>query len=382
MTKVIEWFPLKKRVGEVGIEIEVEAGEHRTPMIENTYWFTGGDGSLRGNSAEYILKNPVKRKEIPKVLNNLKKLWKEQDVRFIKSVRTSTHVHINMQQQEFKEVISFFVLYSIFEDLFVKFCGREREGNLFCLRGRDAGFLIEHLVGISTNGNWNSLSDNNIRYASVNMAALAKFGSMEFRAMRGTSDFSQIKLWINMLLRLKDNALAYDNPRNILELFSQTGEHRFLEEIMGDYSEILQCPKMGRLIREGVWRVQELAFTPVKDVTKKKRKGLNLEELTYNDLTPQMLRSLHLTEREQNQLVHDLYQQEIERVRARDREHRGIPLDDIGRSGQVQEARVQRPSNTISFTATDATTSSPYDWNTAFIRRSAPDPSTEEGTEE
>lgn len=314
MTKIIDYFSVKKRTGEVGLEIEVEAGPHRVPMIENTYWFTGGDGSLRGNSAEYILKSPVKRKEIPKVLNNLKKIWKDQEARFVKSIRTSTHVHINMQQQEFKEVISFFVLYSIFEDLFVKFCGREREGNLFCLRGRDAEWLVESLVRISSNGNWNSLSDNNIRYASVNMAALAKFGSMEFRAMRGTTDFSQIKLWVNMLLRLKDNALAYDSPRNILELFSQTGEHRFLEEIMGDYSEVLQCPKMGRLIREGVWRVQELAFTPVKDVTKKKKEHDHYG-LTYNQLTPQMLRSLSLTSEEEERLIHDLYQQELESSR-------------------------------------------------------------------
>ena len=88
--------------------------------------------------------------------------------------------------------------------------------------------------------------------------------------MRGTTDFAQIKLWINMLLRLKDHALEYDNPRNILELFSQTGESKFLEEIMGDYAEVLQCPQMRRMIREGVWRIQELAYTPVRDITKKK----------------------------------------------------------------------------------------------------------------
>jgi hypothetical protein len=268
--KVIEYFEnnMLPQDGEVGIEIEVEG--FNLPHRIAKYWTTHHDGSLRGDeSLEYVFAKPLPRQDFGLALAYLDESWKKRGSRIDESPRAGVHAHINVQQLTEKQLVSFFCLYSVFEDLIVKYCGKEREGNLFCLRLRDAEYLVDFLITIFKNGNLGKLLTDRIRYASVNMSSIPKYGSMEFRAMRSTRDMNAIKLWVDMLLMIKDKSLLFNNPSDIITSLSAQGDEAFLNNIMGQYAEVLHCKNEGQLIREGVRRIQELAFTPIKDVKKK-----------------------------------------------------------------------------------------------------------------
>ena len=53
----------------IGIEIEMEG--HNLNFSGNPGWFMKGDGSLRGDSMEYIIRGAKRPEDVPKYLNKL-----------------------------------------------------------------------------------------------------------------------------------------------------------------------------------------------------------------------------------------------------------------------------------------------------------------------
>jgi hypothetical protein len=82
---------------------------------------------------------------------------------------------------------------------------------------------------------------------------------------------------------------------------SGLGEEQFLNTVMGEYAELLMCKDMKPLIRQGVRRIQELAFTPIYPLKKKL--------LTAPDTPRPRYRPRHL--RDEDALSHE----EAERLR-------------------------------------------------------------------
>src|SRR5690606_27696704 len=105
------------------------------------FWLVHADGSLRGESAEYVLRNPLDRVGVEKALNYLSKKLDKAECNY--SWRTSVHVHINMQKETLMTLYNLVCLAILFEDSLSKFSGPSRMGNLFCLRAKDAEFLID-----------------------------------------------------------------------------------------------------------------------------------------------------------------------------------------------------------------------------------------------
>ena len=282
MTKISDFYiHTKPQDGEVGIEIETEGSF--CPEINVNGWKTEDDGSLRGyENAEYVLKKPVYRDAVRGALLKLSKMWKHHGAIFSPDCpRTGVHVHINCQEMSFTQLVNFYCLYIILEDLLIKYCGPLREGNLFCLRTRDAEYTIKRLLDVINSGDWKLLTLEDIRYSSANLCALPKYGSLEFRALRGTTDVNEIQTWILILLKLKDASLKFEKARNIISTFSQEGGGAFLYNILGEYSELVECYNMDKLIRSGVRRIQQVAHTFVKEPVNKREiahkalKGLN-----------------------------------------------------------------------------------------------------------
>ncbi len=273
MQKVIELFRLGETSGEVGIEIEVEGSKlpSSVPGFDSV-----PDGSLRGDEAmEYVFQGPVPRDEVMNRLNNLEAAYKKRGTAVSESYRTSSHVHINVQQLPMEQVYNFIVLYMMFEEYLVKYCGEHREGNLYCLRVRDAEATITNLRYAAQSQNWHDyLSGDHLRYAAINVNALAKYGSLEFRSMRGTRDLEAIHTWVRLLLCLKDAAVQYDSPVEIIDAISSLGAGGLAEHVFGH--------EMKNLPLEGDWQatvfrnmqeIQDLAFaTSWVDKKEKKKK--------------------------------------------------------------------------------------------------------------
>jgi len=182
-------YGLPQVKGEVGIEIELEG---KKVLQDNVppYWVFHVDGSLRGESAEYVLSKPIARDRVPEALDTLFKTLKAHGTRIRDdSPNTSVHVHLNVQEWTLKKVYNLITTWYIFEKMLVQWCGEEREGNLFCLRGADAEVLLQRLASAVRYSKFQYIVDaDGLRYSALNPTSMGKFGSIEIRSLAGVYD--------------------------------------------------------------------------------------------------------------------------------------------------------------------------------------------------
>ena len=243
---------------EVGIEIEVE-GE-RLPVVLDELWRTEHDGSLRNEAYEYVLNEPVPRNKVKISLLKLKKrlILKKSEIQ--DSGRAGVHIHVNIRDLTRSELYNFICLYLIFEDVLVDYCGKDRVGNLFCLRTKDAEYITDLLMSSARNRELRELHTDNIRYASINCKAICQYGSLEFRAMRSTLDLTVLNNWVEMLLCLKDAAKLYDDPQSVVSCMSAYGGRAFAEHIFGNKLSCFPTVDWEASVKEGIRRAQPLAY--------------------------------------------------------------------------------------------------------------------------
>lgn len=269
------------QTGEVGIEIEVEGKNLPTEMQYS--WSIHQDGSLKSlkpgdQTAEYVLRKPVARDKVGNVLRYFDKNWAEAGAIAHESLRTSVHVHLNFQKHTQVEAVNMAVLWYIFEEPLVAWCGEDRVNNLFCLRADDAEAVILQLISAIRNGSMVQHLGDNIRYAALNMAALSKYGSIEIRSLRGTVDTQVIEAWVKVLLKLKDAAVSYENPIKIIQDFSSYGPEEFAVKVLGEeFVEALGFKNNWASPWNGMRLAQDLAYATqwVKPV-EKQLNGLGL----------------------------------------------------------------------------------------------------------
>lgn len=248
----------KPKVGDMGVEVEVEGVG--LPREITKYWVTHADGSLRGEALEYVLNGAHPYGEIAPAIDLLAK--ELSTAKLDMSYRTSIHVHINASNLPLKKIINFITLYYIYEDVLFDFAGRERAGNLFCLRASDAEGGIYALRRILKTGDVRSFGNDAIRYGALNMKALWDHGSLEFRSFRGTSDFEAVKEWTQILWELYEASQVFDNPQEICQQFSVLNPIGLTERIFSPQicRKILDTPGIYDRLYDGVRIAQDIAY--------------------------------------------------------------------------------------------------------------------------
>lgn len=252
-----------KTEGDIGLEIEVEG--KRLPQVKS-FWRMEHDGSLRGEeNMEYVLQKPLTLDKVKEALSVLDKAYVDNKTVVDDTVRAGVHVHINCQSLTLTELINFIVLYVTMENVLVHFCGDTREGNLFCLRCSDAEFLPARIIeAIQFKKLKANFHDDNIRYSSMNLKALGDYGSLEFRAMRGTRDLDLIYEWAETLYNIRECAKGFNNPVQIIQNFSADGPALFLQKVLGDnYALItkgLKQKDIQTMMYDGMRIAQDIAY--------------------------------------------------------------------------------------------------------------------------
>jgi hypothetical protein len=115
------------------------------------------------------------------------------------------------------------------------------------LRLQDAEGMLEYVTSFIKGGLkdlMNLYREDNIRYAAMNLAAIKKYGSIEFRSMRGTMDVDILWQWINALMSIRTFAVNQANPMDIYEMFMSLGPEDFLKKVLGVWSEHFKMPKL------------------------------------------------------------------------------------------------------------------------------------------
>ena len=234
----------------------------RLPDRIDRHWRTEGDGSLRGENREWVLREPVDREAIDKVLSYLQ--GKLSRSRLNPSDRCGVHIHLNVQDLTLPEVIKIGALYYIFEQTLLRFCGEDRTGNLFCLGAKDAEFVLTRLEQGSLWSNfyegYSYLTRGNIRYAALNWSSLNKFGSLEFRSFRTPTDFSEIATWAKLLLKIKDRATHFKTLSQIVEEFSMVSFQEFFETTFEELAPTLLTDFSEEETYDGLRNIQHILY--------------------------------------------------------------------------------------------------------------------------
>jgi hypothetical protein len=240
--------------GEIGVEVEVEGTGLPTGEMKN--WNVTRDGSLRGEAYEYVFKSPISRENVPNAISELYKALSKAKV--IDSGRAGVHVHVNIRDLDAQELFSFILLYVVFENVLIEMCGEDRKGNLFCLRADDAEYLLIKMTELFKTIDFSTVATDRIRYSGVNLTAIRKYGSLEFRSLPSPVAEDKLNLWVNLLLKLKDKARELKDPRLIVAGVSEYGGRDFAVGVFGDLLDSIPCEDWNRAVIKGMRKIQPI----------------------------------------------------------------------------------------------------------------------------
>lgn len=242
----------------VGVEVEVEQMQR---MISVPGWRCTTDGSLRENGVEFVFKGPIGGAGACRRLVALDKALTSIPQKNF-SARTSVHVHVDVRDMTWNELLNLVILYAMVEPYLFSVCGQERDESIYSLslyRGQDQ---VSKLINLIENGPEFLTSRNWTKYSSVNLLSVINFGSLEFRGHRGTCDSSTLINWINHLLSLKMWVQMYSNNLSDLpKLLSTSGHIAMLREVFGDKLLVPNIKAANRVrskIYEGVWVAEDI----------------------------------------------------------------------------------------------------------------------------
>lgn len=265
--------PVAPRVytGSVGIEIELEgtnlpnAGYLDTVLSPSgVSWLVKNDGSLRGG-LEYVLSAPCPQEEVNYLVNSLYEVFTARRTTLTPSNRCSIHVHYNVGGLKVNAITSIIALWTVFEEPLLRWWGDARYKNHFCLSSKDEGSNVE---AWSTYLHTGSLPDERgLRYTALNLVAIRKYGSVEFRGGGAVNDPHTAITWARFLHRLCEYAKAtYQNPHQLAYDLSERGADRILEDICGEefnhfFREVLvTVPDFNRCCTESFHNIQPVIF--------------------------------------------------------------------------------------------------------------------------
>lgn len=225
--------------GDVGIEIELEGNRLPTQghlekvkgATSQTYWRVERDGSLRNGGLEYVLNTPAMLSEVPELVDGLWDVFKQLSSTLDLTNRCSTHVHVNMSNRKINEISSVLALWMVFEEALIAWNGEMRTSNHFCLSAKDSPRVTNGWLSFLKSGE-RRYEEETYKYASVNLCALEKYGSLEFRCGRGADSPEMVKNWTKFLHSMCEYAMrTYSNPSTLGYSLSEEGGRSIFNRI-------------------------------------------------------------------------------------------------------------------------------------------------------
>lgn len=224
-----------KKSGDIGIEVEIESLDGRSPQPGGC-WAIKGDDSLRNYGYEYYTAKPIKcdskKRESIKLLTDA---LNNPEYPIVQNCpRTSVHVHLNILDHTPLQLWTAVATYWLLDTALIKYCGEEqRGGNVFCLRAKDGEAVIMYaLRDLKNEIPFETLHGDGLRYSSQNLNAISKFGSLEYRGMRGVYDTDILDTWTTELYNIVHRSKRYANPAEMLDTYLRLGAHDFMGTIL------------------------------------------------------------------------------------------------------------------------------------------------------
>lgn len=264
-----------------GVELEIEHNDS-SAFRKSKNWTIVSEGSISGYEA--VLSRPMQGKDLYLALMDADACFNSMgDLSEAFSERTSTHIHVNILDMTFTQLLNFICLGVLFEKVLFKYVAPHRSNNHFCWAVGDCPAIIDRLLAVIKVYNKNALnlgtkvSDalasnfeiHSAKYAGINLSSIDRYGSLEFRMHQGTSDITSIIRWINVLGTIKNYAMLPNlSPTNILETKESQGIGSIFKHVLGRYQGLLNYPNVEDDILYGARLAQDfvVAIDPTRSI--------------------------------------------------------------------------------------------------------------------
>lgn len=215
--------------GKFGVEIEVE-GQNLPQNVPG--WVVHKEPSLRGAAAEYVTNGAVSRRGLEGCMELLEAQFKLNGAKPRDTYRAGIHIHYNMQKRNLLSIVQAVIRWTMVEPVFMKWMGKNRDGNLFCLPNYDCGDNALWFAKVCASRNLGIFFGNFTRgkYAGLNTDPLTKFGTLEGRCFPSVVNAEKILLWCDMV-----DAILGPTETTPLEEFDKANMNpeEFLKDIFG-----------------------------------------------------------------------------------------------------------------------------------------------------
>ena len=232
----------------VGVELEFSCvlGANRT-----SYWSWHSDGSVRGERpGELVLLNPTPPLFFDEAVN-------EYRDKIMGNVRVNDscgmHVHIDVCDLTMEELRGVLLFYSVLERTIYKYCGSDRDNNNFCVP------LWECWNKVDLFGRGLAV-ENSLRYCGLNLAAIRKFGSIEFRMHPGVVSAHKMASWVGVCARIKEYGRTC-TVESLYNLLQGSSSRSFLADTLCSSAYVLGLYVTKEDLMSGVMDGKELYYS-------------------------------------------------------------------------------------------------------------------------
>lgn len=244
----MQWtFPLPEQY--VGVELEVDRDSSN---IDSTVfpddrllgftWQRKSDGSL-ASGYEYVLRSPLAGKPLADAVFKLF----SGGTKVYRTYTGSTHIHLDMTDGVPVEALRVLLLMTYaFEpymyavgDITRQWCGY---ANRLVAAPSD---VLEVILGSDDLRNFNRAVEDAGRYYGLNLCALSKYGSVEFRYFPTAESPEELLSWINLCQKFKKAAVEIGTVDKLLEMMkSKDSYNDMLDTYFGSDADGMrkECP--------------------------------------------------------------------------------------------------------------------------------------------
>jgi hypothetical protein len=249
----------------IGIEIELERWVKPPFRTSNPWWHSGEDDSLRSvdgyPSYELKLNTPLCGADLTAALNSLEKEFNKHNPLPIHTERTSTHIHVDVRGFKQHEFIRLVALGTVYERALIKYCHPSRHNNNFSMPFYLAeGGVFSRLSPklFDSKDSYLQVTTPDLRYNAINLAAVKKFGSLEFRMLEGITDIQKLRNWVNILMCIVKEARGNIPIGKLPSYYSQHGFMESATDTFGQYLKEIYYDDFQKDMITGIRQAQDI----------------------------------------------------------------------------------------------------------------------------
>jgi hypothetical protein len=233
-------WPLPEQL--MGIEVEVDRDPERLTVFAPTrglsFWQAKNDGSLR-NGIEYVLAQPYAGSYLDAAIKEL-----FEGSKFFKTTTGSTHIHIDMLENDTSpNAIPMMVLVTYcFEEAIFAIAGGGRKVCGFCNpmtylpdQALSAVLTMTEASYVDALRFFEGADEGQDRYYGVNLQALSRFGSIEFRHFPTATNEEELIGWVKLIQSFKKAAMSLQSVDELEQIIRN--EDTYMQFIIKYFTE-------------------------------------------------------------------------------------------------------------------------------------------------